>query len=75
MKKCISIILLIVIILCFAGCANTYARANDSIWEADKILVDIDDGMIIDRSHPYDIIYNENGVDVTFHFVKEWVNQ
>ena len=75
MRKFISIILLPVLILCFTGCANTYARVNDSIWDADAILVDINDDMIIDRSHPYDISYNDNGVDVTFHFVKEWTGK
>lgn len=75
MKKYISIILLFVVTICFAGCANVYARVNDSIWREDAIIVDIDDNMIIDRSHPYDISYNDNGVDVTFHFVKEWTSK
>ena len=73
MKKNTMIIYLILIALCLSGCNEAYSfvEANDTIWTKDSIFVKIDDQMKLTRSHPYDIIENENSVDVTFHFKKE----
>ena len=71
MKKIVLAALLIVSTLCLSGCdlSNSYVQTNDTIFRNTIIRVQIDDNYVVNRSHPYDIIDLENGIDVTVHFI------
>ena len=64
--------MLIVLLMILTGCSlpNSYVAMNDTMWRDTIIRVQIDDNYVIDRSHPYDLLDVEDGIDVTVHFVK-----
>lgn len=72
MKKIVCIIMLVILLFVLTGCSNTpnaYVRANDDIWRWTAVQVDLSSEAKIDRSHPYDLVYTDDGIDVTFHFI------
>jgi len=74
MKKVVCSIMLIILLFVLTGCSsitNTYVKANDDIWRWTVVKVDLSSEAKLDRSHPYDLVYTDDGIDVTFHFIIE----
>lgn len=69
-KKIVLLMLLIVALLLCCSCEYSYVQANDTIWAKDRVRLDLDE-VELNRSHPYDIIYTENGRDIVFHFLNK----